>query len=281
MFEARHANPVYERDSRRLFWLNVAAGSFHWISFVAALIVALVFSSDVFRALVTLTTLEDAGGGAVAPVTRLLGTYRITWTVLPVPALTGTFHLALALVPFLRNDYTRGVLNDGNAGAGYNLYRWVEYSLSASLVTWNIAQVSGLCDLFVLLSLVVMNIFMQIVGGAGHELHNLGWTRHKSKQAARWWLFGFGWLPFVATWGFVATAFALAIKSAQDQVPWFVYAVVIGLFVQYSLFALPIVLHYTGFVLVSNFWYEVAYIALSFISKAYLDWIILIGSISR
>ena len=268
----------YQKHARRLFWLNVAAGLFHWASFAAALIVSLVKSDDIFTSQVTLTILEDAGGGTVNPVTHLLGKYKLTGTLVSVPALTGTFHLLLALVPSINREYSRGVLNDGRPGAGYNVFRWVEYALSASLVTWNVAQVSGISDLFTLLGLCALNILMQLVGGAGHELLNIGWT---PRLRVKWVPFLLGWVPFVFTWGFIWAAFALAVKSAIDAVPWFVYAVVIGIFIQYCLFALPIVLHYTGTWLVDNFWYEAAYIVLSFVSKFYLDWVLIAGSLTR
>lgn len=280
---ARAANDPFEKEKKRLRWGNATAGIFHWASFTAALIVCLVFQDKIYRSLVTLTTLEDVGSGILGPVTRTLGRYRISGTLLPVPALTGTFHLALSLVPPIRRSYESMVFNDSRPGWGYNIYRWIEYSISASLVTWNIAQVSGVCDLFTLLSLIGLNILMQLVGGLGHELANQGKTAGAcGKPRASWYRYLLGFLPFALTWGFIFPAFVLAVLSSTKTVPWFVWSIVVGLFAQYCMFALPILLHYNGiWPLKPNCRYEMAYIFLSFMSKAWLDWILIIGSITR
>lgn len=268
----------YERDKRWLFWANLAAAAFHWISFIAALIVSLVFSDRVYRATVTFTTLEDVGAGVIGPVLRVVGRYRLTGTLLPVPALTASFHTVLALVPFIRSDYEAITLNGGRPGAGYNLYRWIEYSLSASLVTWNVAQVSGVSEIFVLLALIALNAWMQIDGGGVFETRNIGWP---ARRPVTWWFFLWGFVPFVLTWAAIWTSFGFGVASSTETVPAFVWALVVGIFVQYCLFVVPILLHYNGWLLRDNVWYEMSYIALSFTSKFYLDWVLIIGSITR
>ena len=267
---------LLEVEARWLFWGNASAGVFHWLSAIAALIVSLVRSDDVYKAIITLTTLEDIGGGTIGPVLRVLGSYKLTWTLVTVPVLTGLFHLTLAFVPYFRRDYERMVLSTERGGMGFNMYRWVEYSLSASLVTWNIAQVSGLCDLFVLLSLVGMNIWMQIVGGLGHELHNRG---KQPGCKVDWWLFASGFLPHALTWGFIWPAFVLAVRSSTDGVPVFVWLLVIGLFVQYTLFVVPLWFHSAGWLFTSNQNYELAYIVLSVVSKFWMDWTVILGAV--
>lgn len=280
----------FDKQKKIIFWGNLLAGIFHWISFTVALVICLVFSDSIYVSQVTLTTLEDVGGGIIGPVTKMLGRYRISGTLLPVPALTGTFHLMVSLVPYVRRMYEGMVFNNSKPGWGYNTFRWIEYSISASLVTWNIAQVSGICDIFTLLSLIGLNVMMQMAGGLGHEMHNRGKiiTIAASKNSKNrhnvvdWYPYLLGFVPFVLTWGFILPAFVLAVLSSTKTVPWFVWSIVIGLLAQYSMFAVPVLIHYNGFwPLKENYRYEIAYIVLSFVSKAWLDWILIIGSITR
>ena len=91
-------------------------------------------------------------------------------------------------------------------------------------------------------------------------------------------------MPFVADWGaFLFPYFFMALTSgsaAADAVPPYVWATLIGIFAQYLLFPLNMLLwmlqlpwpvRYTPFV------YELVYILLSFVSKTFLVLTISIG----
>lgn len=270
---------LFQRNKAWVNAANLTAGVFHAISFLAALIVSVLNSDKIYQAVVTATFTEWSGGVAV-PTLRTLGTYSQSWTILPFPALTSLFHLAL-LFPPLRQHYHSITLNNGQPGAGWNWWRWVEYSITASLMTWTIAQLSGVTDLPTLACFVVLNALMQLVGGLGHELSNVGWRRDDGKSAS-WWLFALGFLPFVAIWAIVFAAFIIQASGASP--PAFVYVAIFGMFLFFSAFTVPILLRYTRLqsALVStNFSYELTFILLSFLAKFMLDWTLVIGSISR
>lgn len=284
----------YGRDRRRLRLANLAAGVFHLLSFSAALILLLIYRDRVMRPFVTWTGVEyHSGSDSFRPRTHLLGRYSTSWTVLPFPVLTGLFHLVIALLPPLFEHYSRIVLHHGRSeGAGWNWLRWAEYSITASLMTWTIAQQAGVTELATLGLLMALNVCMQLYGGLGHEWVNVGWRRPEralepsSGKPAVWWLFLLGFVPFLSQWAVIFAAFFRALSTAPvaADVPWFVWTVVIGLFFGFSSFVVPIVLHYARWqrwLLQSNASYEMAYIALSFLSKATLDWTLVIGAISR
>lgn len=261
-------------------WLNIAnlvAGAFHTASFIAALTVSLVYQDRVFRGTITTTTTR----ASLVPQLDVLGRYPISWTILPFPIITALFHFALALIPALRDHVHRISLHRGERyRTGWNWVRWTEYSITASFMTWTIAQLAGVTDLSTLFCLVALNAVMQLAGGLGHEWSNDGWSR-RSDHNASWWLFLLGFLPFITIWALI---FAYFIVQAQaETAPVFVYVTVVGMFVLFASFVLPIVLRYTRLVrwISNGLSYELFYIVLSFVSKAALDWTLVIGSVTR
>ena len=268
------------RRKRNFKWANFSASGFHYfITFVPLLILAIVFQDRLIRGRASFSSLVDIGAGVLDVTTATLSVFRLSGTLLVVPFITGTAHLLVAAVKPIRKYIERTAFGDDNEAAGYNFFRWGEYAISASFVTYNVAQVSGLTDVRDAISLAALNIMMQGCGAA-HEWVNRGWT-HKSKKSVNWWFFVAGFVPFVATWINIWWGFIRAATSSSDAVPGFVYAVVIGIFLQYSAFVVPILLRYNRWWTINNFWYEVAYIVLSFASKSYQDYVIFGGALSR
>lgn len=261
-------------------WLNIAnlvAGVFHTASFIAALVLSIVYQDRVFRGTITTTTTR----ANLVPQLDVLGRYPISWTILPFPIITALFHFALALIPALRDHVHRISLHQGErCKAGWNWVRWVEYSITASFMTWTIAQLSGVTDLATLFCFVALNAMMQLAGGLGHEWVNKGWSR-ASDHSASWWLFALGFLPFATIWAIVFGYFV--VQAREESAPAFVYVAIVGMFVLFSSFVVPILLRYTRWTrwLGSDLSYELSWIALSFVAKAALDWTLVIGSITR
>lgn len=111
------------------------------------------------------------------------------------------------------------------------------------------------------------------------EVLNLGFEETKK---VNWVPTLIGFLVFIVQWVPIFGYFFAAVTS-NPNVPWFVYVIVIGLFDLFLLFGLVMVLHYTNsksrFVrwFRDNYNNEKAYIILSFISKFFLDWSLIIG----
>lgn len=166
---------------------------------------------------------------------------------------------------------------------GINPLRWIEYAISSSLMIVAIAALSGVSNVFILVFLAVpLNVALMIIGGNYFEQDNIGYQRPLVKPSrlrkVRWKFFFWGVLFFLAQWAVIFSYFFAAVTSTS-QVPVFVYLVVFVMFSLFSLFAVNPVLHYLGaFSWISDFVnYELVFIALSFIAKLALDWILIIG----
>lgn len=263
---------------------NLGAGLLHLTSFIAALILVIIYSSSslttelrtdyrVYDANVTNST-----SGPFSTQCTSLGSYSISWVIICFPIITSLFHLVIALAPDVRAQYNVWTLREGR-----NPLRWLEYSITASLMVWVICQLSGVTNVFLLVVLVLGNVAMQYQGYI-MEVANMGRTR---AQGFIWSPVTIGFILFAQQWLPIFVYFFAAITSPRpptaEQVPWFVYTIVFGLFFQFLLFGMVMTLHYYGWprILRSNYNNEVAYIILSFVSKFFLDWNLIIGIITN
>ena len=265
-----------EEDSLKKW--NMAAGFLHAASGIAALVMTLVYLSGSFMTEIT-TNFRVYEANATGPVSagpfasglRSLGYYRLVWVDLPFPFITAFFHLAIAFLPAVNTYYNDAVFRGGERSG--NPLRWLEYSITASLMIWVIMQLSGVTDLFTLLFLGVMcNVALQWMGYIQEQL--------KGRSVAPTVV---GWLIFAGQWAVVFSYFFTAITSPRpmdvERVPWFVYSIVLGLFFLFSLFGavqLSHLLEWPRFMAKPHN-VEKAYIFLSFTAKLFLTWNLLIG----
>jgi len=269
-------------DSKEFLWLfrwHLIAAAVHGVSFIALLVLYLVrkandedtlssrLFSDTFSRKDGEVTIED------------LGDYDLTIVLLFMPSLTAVFHLIQAylcrpggeIVGYLR-DVTKGV----------NWVRWAEYSITASLMTWIVAQLSGITNVFLLwLLAVVSNVALQW-NGYLHErffMDNL----KAYKKWSNWAPMLNGSVIFLGQWSILLCYFYYAVKGAD--VLGFVWAAFIGMLVTFSFF--PLLQIFYAFrrkhkcFIVDWFHYEVAFIVLSLVSKLALDWTLFFGVISQ
>lgn len=150
-------------------------------------------------------------------------------------------------------------------------------------------QLSGITNIFLLVIVgIVCNValqaqghFMELLNAPPQEKSNknknIGWTPTLS-----------GWLIFMGQWSVIFSYFFKALASPRpptaEQVPWFVYTIVIGLFFQFALFGFVQLLRYARFAKTwfggffsSNYGYEMSFIILSLTSKVFLVLNLLIG----
>jgi len=128
--------------------------------------------------------------------------------------------------------------------------QWVEYSITASLMTWVILQ---LVD--------VQNVFLLILAGpvANIALQAQGYLQERfEKTRIPTYV---GWLIFAGQWSMIWVYYAYVPSK-----PWFIHSIVIGCFVWFVLFGLVQLLRF------SKYTQELLYISLSFTAKLYLTW---------
>lgn len=173
---------------------------------------------------------------------------------------------------------------------GYNPVRWLEYSVSAGLMWYMVAVLSGVVDIKPLMLLVLANVALQYTGYSIEKDSAAALRQASAAQydtAQRQHVIGF--LIFVAQLVCLWTAFVTSVTTSDDSVPWLVWLIMVvitALFLSFGLLALA----YTrGFVSTSTRVLserdfrkiEVGYIILSFVAKTFLMNAVLFGAVSR
>ncbi|MFC0005638.1 heliorhodopsin HeR [Micromonospora siamensis] len=143
-----------------------------------------------------------------------------------------------------------------------NYARWIEYSVSASIMIVLIGLFVGIRDLAAVIGLFAANTAMILFG--------LLMERQQQPGRADWSAFWFGSLVGLAPW------LAIAIYIAQPpEVPTFVYAITVVQFVLFAGFAVTMALQYAQVRRWRDYRVgEVTYILLSLGAKSALAWLI-------
>ena len=148
-----------------------------------------------------------------------------------------------------------------------NPLRFVEYSISASLMLISIALINGVTDINLIISIGVLTASCQLCGLA---------VEYVDDKKIKWLIHLVGWLQFVWAYGIIAYAFFKSIAASNESggitPPSFVYVIVFVLFALYSSF---------GFVqlaelifVVNPYTKEKSYVLLSQTAKLLLGWMI-------
>lgn len=241
---------ISKAKSRSLRMFNIIAGSFHLI--LAA--VVLLVSND-FALPVTATYLAGPPGSIFTdPIT--LFDIPTGYAVALFLGLSSLFHFIVASPAFFPR-YIAGLKNK------INIFRWVEYSISSSVMILLIAQITGISDYGALIAIVGVNASMIL----------FGWLQEKyTKPGDRDLLpFIFGCIAGIVPWIIILISILAPGSPSEAAPPAFVYGIVISIFVLFNTFAY---VQYKQYVAKGK-WKdylrgERAYIALSFIAKAAL-----------
>lgn len=241
---------VFKNSSRSLRKYNIIAGCFHFILAV----VVLSLSND-FSLPVTATYLAGPPGSIFTDPIVLLN-IRTGYAVALFLGLSSLFHFIVASPKFFPK-YVKGLKNN------INVFRWIEYSISSSLMILLIAQITGISDYGALIGIVGVNASMIL----------FGWLqeRYATPGKGDWLPFIFGCIAGIVPWLIVLIS-VLSPNSPSDATPpGFVYGIIISIFVLFNTFAYVQYKQYQA----KGKWKdylrgEKAYIALSFIAKAAL-----------
>ncbi len=152
---------------------------------------------------------------------------------------------------------------------GRNPLRWIEYSVSASIMMVVIAQLTSIFDVVALGAIFACNAAMI---GFGHlmERENAG----RRGADVRWSAFWMGSAVGAVPW--LAIGYHLTIGDP----PGFVYAIFVSLFLFFNVFAVNMYAHFRGW----GKWADVlteerTYIVLSFVAKSALAWQVFGGTL--
>lgn len=237
--------------------LNLGLGLLHLIS--GTLMVAL--GDRAFELPVTTFTANGPPGTPIDDGTFAeIGGIPLAWGTAVFMFLSAGFHVIVATIGF---DRYLGELRRGR-----NRFRWVEYSLSATLMIVLIAGITGITDVAALIAIAFVNVAMILFGWI-MELAN------EPNTARAWWTpFWFGCIAGVGPWFAIAVGLfaGLTLEGAQ-QPPTFVYGILVSIFVLFNCFAINQWLQYRAVGRWRDYIFgERAYGALSLIAKSVLAW---------
>ncbi len=228
---------------------------------------AMILLSSGFALPVTTSFLYfDQAARSLQPRPETLFDLRIGPAVAAFLFISALAHLALAS-PMLRTHYSKW------AAQGINPVRWLEYSLSSSLMIVLIAMLVGIYDLAALIALFGVNTCMILFGWV-MERYNHG--RHHIDWLAYWFGLFAGAVPWIAIGVYL---FGAGVGTASRP-PTFVYAIYGSLFVFFNVFALNMVFQYRRL----GPWRqpqfaERVYIILSLAAKSALAWQVFAGTL--
>jgi hypothetical protein len=243
---SRELNPTKLRRA------NVIAGVLH----LAQMVVVLALSNEFTLPIVARYMAGPPGSTFAEPIVLLDAPIGVT--VATFLGLSALFHFIVASPQFFPR-YSAGLL------AQRNYFRWVEYSISSSVMIVLIALICGISDVAAIIALFGVNASMIL----------FGWLQEKYENPGNggWLPFIFGCIAGIVPW-IAITVYVLSIGGpAGTSAPGFVYGIVISLFAFFNIFALVQWLQYKKVGKWSDYLRgERTYITLSLVAKSALAW---------
>jgi hypothetical protein len=161
-----------------------------------------------------------------------------------------------------------------NAGLklGINKVRWIEYSISASVMMLAIAMLVGVYDFSSLLMLLSLTAIMNLMGLL-MEIHN------QTTKKTNWLSYYIGCFAGIIPWVVIAFYMWLGANNGSPA-PTFVYWIFVSIFLFFSCFAVNMILQYKKIGPWNNYLYgERVYIILSLVAKSLLAWQVFGGTL--
>jgi Heliorhodopsin len=235
---------------------NASMSLLHFAQAVVIVAIASSFSLPVTSSFLQMSTVTNTLVAVPDELTRL----RIGPLVAAFLLLSAVAHGLLAAP--LRGWYER------NLARGINPARWVEYSLSSSLMIVVIAMLVGIYDVASLILIFALNATMILFGWL-MELHN------QATERTNWTAYWFGCFAGAVPW--IAIAVYLA---GGGRAPGFVYGIFGSLFVFFNVFAVNMALQYKRVGRWRDYLYgERVYMVLSLVAKSLLAWQVFAGTL--
>ncbi|CAN5790809.1 heliorhodopsin HeR [soil metagenome] len=245
--------------SSRLRRYNIVMGFLHAVQGTAILLLATDFTLPVIATYMTGPPGLDPT--AVEPLFNL----SLAWGVAAFLFLSAAAHFLIAS-PGIYQWYL------ANLGEKRNYARWIEYSLSSSLMVVLIAMLVGIADIAALIALAGVNASMILFGLLQEKYESPG-------RGAGWLPYWFGVIAGVVPW--VAIGIYLVSPGFDANPPGFVYGIFVSLFVFFNIFAVVMVLQYRQVGKWADYVYgESTYILLSLVAKSALAWQVFGGTLA-
>jgi Heliorhodopsin len=213
-------------------------------------------------AITVTSSFPEGPPGSVAPAPTKLVNVPVGAAIAVFLALAALDHLLTATV--FRNVYERDLRG------GINRFRWMEYSVSATIMVVLISFYSGITNINAVVAIIGANVAMILFGWLQERMNPPGRTTTTMMP------FWFGTVAGLAPW------IAVAINVIGSKtIPGFVYGIVFTEAVFFFSFALNQWLQYRGKGKWADYAFgEKTYLVLSLIAKSLLAWQIFGGSLA-
>ncbi len=247
-------------SSDKLHRYNVIAGFLHLVQGIAVL----VLSKDFLLPITGNFLAFDSSSQALEPA-------NVTLFDVSLPFLVALFFLLSALAHFIiatfyRKRYVKELAQ------GINRARWVEYTISASVMMVAISLLVGIYDLMSLVMLFSLAAVMNLMGLV-MEVHN------QTTKRTNWLSYWIGCFAGAIPW--IAIAFYMWLGADQgSKAPDFVYWIFVSIFIFFNCFAINMALQYKKVGPWKDYLYgEFIYIVLSLVAKSLLAWQVFAGTL--
>jgi hypothetical protein len=247
-------------STRHLRLLNAAAFIIHFVQASIFLTIDNGFSIPVRAFYVT----NISGGTEVEVVT--LFDIRTAYAIAVMFFLSAFFHL-LVIVPGVYPVYARGVVDT------HNYFRWVEYSMTSSIMIVLIAQFVGITNVSALISMFCLNATMLMFG--------LIQERYEFPGTGGLIPFACGCFAGVVPWIIILLDMIGPRVVVHEDTSGFVYAMVSSIFATFNCFGIVQYLQYRPAWKFGDYSVgEMTYLALSIVAKSALAWQVYVAVLS-
>jgi hypothetical protein len=251
---------IQASTATKLRRLNVIAGFLHLGQGIAVLILSKSFLLPISGSFLSFNPATQS----LEPTTKVLFDFSLPILVALFFFLSAAAHFSLAT--FFYKRYISGLTK------GINVLRWVEYSISASIMMVAISLLVGIYDISSLLMIFGLIAIMNLLGLV-MEVHN------QTTKKTNWLSYWLGCLAGIIPWIVVAFYLWLGADNGSSA-PTFVYWIFVSIFVFFNCFAINMVLQYKKVGPWKNYIYgEIVYIVLSLVAKSLLAWQVFAGTL--
>jgi len=239
---------------------NLSMGALHLVQAIAILVLSKVFTLPVTGSYLKFNNFTQS----LEPATKVLFD-------LSLPILISLFLFLSAAAHFIIATVYNKKYND-DLMKGINKARWIEYSLSASVMMVAISMLVGIYDAMSLLMIFSLVAVMNLLGLV-MEVHN------QTTKKTNWLSYWIGCLAGLVPW--IAIAFYMWMGADNgSRAPDFVYWIFVSIFIFFNCFAINMVLQYKKIGPWKDYLYgERAYIILSLVAKTLLAWQVFAGTL--
>ena len=240
---------------------NAVMAFFHLVQGVILLSLSSDFSLPVMSYFLEMDTVTNK----LQPIPEVLFNLRLAPLIAGFLILTAIAHATVAS-PWVFQWYSR------NLGKGANYARWMEYSLSSSVMMVVISMLVGIYDVAGLVLIFSLNASMILFGWL-MELHN------NPDKEVDWTSFWFGTFAGIIPWVAIGI-YLYGAGNGDGGPPAFVYGIFGSIFVFFNIFAINMILQYKKIGPWRDYLFgERVYILLSLGSKSILAWQVFAGTL--